>query len=291
MLRKPPYIVEETPSLLARSHSGRGNTRSGINTPFRGTKNAVNPEKGDDRDSVDTPDQLAPSLDQHIEVSPSIMNDSTSNGNPVDTPAGVAEAPPPNPGSFLERMKRLRELDRAVVRPRQGLSESATPSSAGDIEPTAPPNVPEGASPLTIRIDKDPIGGGEDIAHEHESPVPFVAPQALHYNIDQPSTIPGLLEAVGQEDTQDLDMSSALEQNVDPLDQESVPSPDHETGIFRLGRAEFAIPLSMDSRVKDDYDITITNEIKNVRKFLDICCDPGEIGSFESDVCPLPFHW
>jgi len=35
-----------------------------------------------------------------------------------------------------------------------------------------------------------------------------------------------------------------------------------------LGPSEFAIPLSMDSRVKDDYDTTLAKEAKNIARFL-----------------------
>ena len=37
---------------------------------------------------------------------------------------------------------------------------------------------------------------------------------------------------------------------------------------IQLGPGEFAIPLPMDARIRDDYETTISKELKNIRMFL-----------------------
>lgn len=79
--------------------------------------------------------------------------------------------------------------------------------------------------------------------HHIEAPTAFVAPQELHISDVQESTEPN-------------------EQTLLGLD-ESI-----NRGGVSLGPSEFAIPLPMDARVKDDYETTINNESKHIRKFM-----------------------
>jgi hypothetical protein len=63
----------------------------------------------------------------------------------------------------------------------------------------------------------------------------------------------------------------AIDQPLDALQPSGFstgqPSESQVDGI-PLGPLEFAIPLSMDSRVKDDYDTTLASEKKNIARFL-----------------------
>ncbi|EEP79043.1 predicted protein [Uncinocarpus reesii 1704] len=189
-----------------------------------------------------------------------------SASNDSQRPQSVAEAARNNPGTtFLERMTYLRAAERASIKPLQSLTESETPSSAGDIEPSAPPTAAEGVIPLSVRHDKAPPAR---LGHETASPVPFVAPQALHYNPDQPAL---LGEAGVKLGTTNLSTPTAsLELAAQQLDHgasfEKRVMEEHK-GVS-LGSFEFAIPLSMDSRVKDDYDNTLEEMSKNIRKFV-----------------------
>ncbi|EAS31071.3 uncharacterized protein CIMG_06550 [Coccidioides immitis RS] len=194
------------------------------------------------------------------------MEESSSNGS--SQPAkSVAEAARNNPGtSYLERMRYLRAAERASIKPLQSLTESETPSSAGDIEASAPPATSEGVIPLSVRHDKEPPVR-ED--HQTDSPVSFVAPQALHYNPEQPA----LLGETGARliDTASLSTPAAsLELAAQQFEQEGKREEqaiEEHQGIS-LGPFEFVIPLSMDSRVKDDYDRTLREASKCIRRFV-----------------------
>ncbi|WEW56121.1 hypothetical protein PRK78_001556 [Emydomyces testavorans] len=212
------------------------------------------------------------------------MEDSPSK-SPSHHPKTVAEAARINPGTtYGERMRFLRAAERASIKPLQSLTESATPSSAGDIEPSAPPAAREGVSPLSVRHDKElPVRVEDDV----DLQVPFVAPQALHYNPDQPA----LLGEAGARLTKTASLSppAALELAAQQLDQEAAKEEQtaEKPNRISLGHYEFAIPLSMDSRVKDDYDRTLEEAGKSIRRFLtDIStAEPAELaGSGESEV-------
>ncbi|KAL4923750.1 uncharacterized protein BDV17DRAFT_276324 [Aspergillus undulatus] len=118
---------------------------------------------------------------------------------------------------------------------------SATPSSVGDIEASEAPPIPETVAPLSVRVDKDishldipkesvPETSLEDVEPQHE-PETF---QTIH-----PSA---------------LTISHA---------EESVP------GSLHLGPSEFAVPLPMDSRVKDDYERILFSNTPDVYELID----------------------
>ncbi|KAF3479518.1 uncharacterized protein GIQ15_06494 [Arthroderma uncinatum] len=206
------------------------------------------------------------------------MNNSASGRNSSHPPANGGEAARNTRGtSVAERIKQLWDSDRALRKPLQSLTQSTTPSSAGDIDPPAPPNVSDIVSPLRTRIDKGPtstIESGEYLS----TPVPFVAPQALHYNVEQIASIPEVLESNMQTEpaeTAESNVSSTQEQDPDAVEQ--------EVHVLNLSEMEFAIPLSMDCRVKDEYDNTLEGESKYVEKFLEGSPDSSEIGPSEGD--------
>lgn len=174
------------------------------------------------------------------------------------------------PGSaYLKRMRDLRAAERASIKPLQSLTGSATPSSAEDIEASTHPAIPEGVAPLSVRHDK-PLR----VDLGTESPVSFVAPQALHYNPAQPA----LLGEAGARLAQGSNLAppAALElvaQQFEQVSKEEQPIEEHKS--ISLGPYEFAIPLSMDSRVKDDYDRTLNEASKSIRKF--VSASPAEL--------------
>lgn len=165
-------------------------------------------------------------------------------------------------------MSALRDAERATIQPLQSVSGSATPSAAGDIEPTTAPVHPTTASPLSVRVEKEPRGAGP----QQTPPVPFVAPQALHYDVkhDTP-VVPQLTKEaeLGLTEPGDLDVPTVhLEEAEATADQPSSPTPLIKG--LELGPFEFAVPLPMDSRVKDDYDRTLDSEGRTIPKFLEM---------------------
>ncbi|PWY79635.1 hypothetical protein BO70DRAFT_51891 [Aspergillus heteromorphus CBS 117.55] len=134
---------------------------------------------------------------------------------------------------------------------------SATPSSAGDIEPSAPVPVPETAPPLSVRVDKEPTH------HAHPEPAPTmpVAP----------------VEPVGMEPPQHIDMQHTGIQTIQPSALTVMHTEEPIPGAVHLGPSEFAIPLPMDSRVKDDYEKVLTSESQSIRNFLNITSAPSKI--------------
>ncbi|KAK2763044.1 hypothetical protein FQN54_009677 [Arachnomyces sp. PD_36] len=151
------------------------------------------------------------------------------------------------PGSTLrERLQFMRARSRANAKPLRA-SNSATPSSAGDIEPTQPSPAPQGPSTLSVRVDKEPRP--HIMLHEHheEAPAAFVAPQELH-----------------------LSDKDILEDGAAEPDTEAVIipyQPSHREGVH-LGPLEYAFPVPMDARVKDDYETTMDSEKKIILGFL-----------------------
>ena len=138
----------------------------------------------------------------------------------------------------------------------QNIEPSATPSSAGDIEPSAPLSIPETA-PLSVRSEK------EHVTHPTQSVTtePFVPPTQMEHP-QQPAV-------------QTIQPSALTFSHV----QETPP------GSVHLGQSEFAIPLPMDSRVKDDYERVLANGAQTIREFIQIS-DPSSNGS-ESEVSDL----
>ncbi|EGD88297.1 hypothetical protein H112_04782 [Trichophyton rubrum D6] len=203
----------------------------------------------------------------------------TMNSSPPDSNASRASANAEverhtRATSVSEKMKQLWDSDRALRRPLNSLPQSTTSSSAGDILPSAPPNASDIISPLNSQLDKDTANA---IGNEAPSsvPIPFVTPQALHYNVEQVTSVPEALESTVQTETTEFDASSPQEQNQDALEL--------EVNVLTLSEMEFAIPLSMDCRVKDEYDNTLEGENKYVEKFLESSPQSSEMGSLEGD--------
>ncbi|KAL2811320.1 class II histone deacetylase complex subunits 2 and 3-domain-containing protein [Aspergillus granulosus] len=101
---------------------------------------------------------------------------------------------------------------------------SATPSSVGDIEPSAPLSIPETVAPLSVRVDKDTSHYSEPLKESTLESLPEPMPEAHEIQTIQPSSL-----------------TISHREQVAP-------------GALHLGPSEFAVPLPMDSRVKDDYE-------------------------------------
>ena len=124
----------------------------------------------------------------------------------------------------------------------QNAEPSATPSSAGDIEPSAPVSVPETAEPLSIRVEK-------------ESALP------IEHEMHPPTT--GAAVEPTEVENQHLGLQT-IQPSALTVTHVEEPSP----GSVHLGPSEFAVPLPMDSRVKDDYERILEAHAQNVQDFL-----------------------
>ncbi|KAK2807140.1 hypothetical protein FQN51_004754 [Onygenales sp. PD_10] len=203
-----------------------------------------------------------------------IMNDSTPNNGSPNPPLSMEEAIRSNPGtSFRDKMRFLRAHERSLAGQQQPVSASATPSSAGDIEPIQSLPARDHASPLNVRVDKEPVHK-EHVIPTTEAPPAFIAPQALHYTVENPvETAESLAEAqpnlAGPTELLETPLEP-MEDHIQTLEHAAVAGESEiaHHGI-QLGPYEFAIPVSMDSRVKDDYDIVLTAERNTIKKFLD----------------------
>ncbi|OJJ83165.1 uncharacterized protein ASPGLDRAFT_128787 [Aspergillus glaucus CBS 516.65] len=121
----------------------------------------------------------------------------------------------------------------------QNPEPSATPSSAGDIDSSASLPVPETA-PLSVRHEKEPA----HIAQPNIGPAPATSfePQT---QMDHPTV----------QTIQPSALTFNLVQDISP-------------GSVHLGPSEFAIPLPMDSRVKDDYERVLADGAQLIREFV-----------------------
>lgn len=191
------------------------------------------------------------------------MEESNSNNNASQLSNTSPEEPPNTPGATLrERLQFMRARSRANAKPlRSSISDSATPSSAGDIEPTLPSPTPQGPSTLSVRVDRQPHHHTTMIEslveHQNDAPAAFVTPQEIH------------ISGIATEEPAEPD-----EQTVLDIDETI-----HRAGV-QLGPLEFAIPMPMDARVKDDYETTVNNESTHIRKFV----LEGNGGDMEIDV-------
>ncbi|KAK2865312.1 hypothetical protein FQN49_003705, partial [Arthroderma sp. PD_2] len=269
-------FVEESPLAVASSKSNRVGPLPRGKGALRRTASEAIPKSSyiDDQRRFD---HLSVSLQRNNSHPPSsvTMNNSEPRSRSPHTPANGGEvARNTRDTSATERIKQPWDTDRALRKPLQNLAQSTTPSSAGDIDPSAPPNVSDIVSPLNTQIDKGPtstLESGEHLA----TPVPFVAPHALHYNVEQIASVPEVLESNMQTETAGFDASSTQEQDPDALEQ--------EVNVLNLSEMEFAIPLSMDCRVKDEYDNTLEGESKYVERFLEESPESSDVGSSEGD--------
>ncbi|KAL3478402.1 class II histone deacetylase complex subunits 2 and 3-domain-containing protein [Aspergillus californicus] len=112
---------------------------------------------------------------------------------------------------------------------------SATPSSVGDIEPSAPASIPETVAPLSLRVDKEPL--------HHIDSADEAAELASHDN----------------ETLQTIQPSALTILHAKPA----------APGSLCLGPSEFAVPLPMDSRVKDDYERVMKHECQDVWELIE----------------------
>ncbi|KAL2786888.1 class II histone deacetylase complex subunits 2 and 3-domain-containing protein [Aspergillus keveii] len=128
-----------------------------------------------------------------------------------------------------EKMRNLwaSTRERSTLEP-QPIEPSATPSSVGDIEPSAPLSIPETVAPLSVRVDKDTSHHPGPLKEPTLEPLPDSVPEPHVVQTIQPSALTITYQA-----------------QVTP-------------GSLHLGPSEFAVPLPMDSRVKDDYEKVLT---------------------------------
>ncbi|OJD14958.1 hypothetical protein AJ78_04741 [Emergomyces pasteurianus Ep9510] len=242
------------------------------------------------RSPISTSSQF--SLNRDASQAASIPRNSIINMNESSPPSGTTnptmnleEARRNNPGTnFREKMRFIRAHERSLIREPQSVSASATPSSAGDIDPAQPAPARDAVSPLNIRVDEQPHTHPPHVMATTETPGAFIAPQALHYNAENPATVAELLAepqanlagevGLPEGSSEPVNEEAAVLQPT-ALSIEEAPEP-QPVGI-NLGPMEFAVPLSMDSRVKDDYDITLSAESRTIEKFL------GESSSLGTD--------
>lgn len=123
---------------------------------------------------------------------------------------------------------------------------STTPSSSGDIQPSLPLSASETA-PLSVRTDKGSF-------HHSSQSFPAEEPE-LQTQIEKPEK-PAVLTI----------QPSALSFNA---------APEVSPGSVHLGPSEFAIPLPMDSRVKDDYERVLDDRAEVIRDFIQVGNTPA----------------
>ncbi|KAL6237575.1 hypothetical protein BDW75DRAFT_203686 [Aspergillus navahoensis] len=104
---------------------------------------------------------------------------------------------------------------------------SATPSSPGDIEASEPPPTTNTVVPLSVRVDKD---------SSHADPIKNLVPET---SLDETEHLTHISETI---------------QTIQPSALTLHHTEEKAPGSVQLGPSEFAVPLPMDSRVKDDYE-------------------------------------
>ncbi|KAL4788509.1 class II histone deacetylase complex subunits 2 and 3-domain-containing protein [Aspergillus varians] len=109
---------------------------------------------------------------------------------------------------------------------------SATPSSVGDVEASEPLSIPETVAPLSVRVDKD---FSHAVSSRETVPETSLGAEPQTYEPEAIQTI----------------QPSAL--TISHTEQKP-------PGSLHLGPSEFAVPLPMDSRVKDDYERVLLTE-------------------------------
>lgn len=130
----------------------------------------------------------------------------------------------------------------ASALPNPIVSTSATPSSAGDIDPAPASSMPETALPLSVRVHESHIHQPGQ-AEEHSAAADIVVPPSLIFP-----------EQAGIQTIQPSAIFDKAE-NVAP-------------GSLNLGPSEFAISLPMDSRSKDEYELALADHSHSTRLLL-----------------------
>ncbi|KAE8328927.1 class II histone deacetylase complex subunits 2 and 3-domain-containing protein [Aspergillus sergii] len=139
-----------------------------------------------------------------------------------------------------EKMKNAYAQLSAKANSLQAIDVSVTPSSVEDIEPVAPVSVPETTAPLSVRVDKEPT---------------------VHHA--EPEMNPASSEPLEEMSHQEQSIQTIQPSALTVTHTEEVPP-----GSVHLGPSEFAVPLPMDSRVKDDYERVLVDETQGIRNFL-----------------------
>ncbi|KAE8392639.1 class II histone deacetylase complex subunits 2 and 3-domain-containing protein [Aspergillus alliaceus] len=153
-----------------------------------------------------------------------------------------------------EKMKNAYAQLNAKANSLQAADSSVTPSSIGDIEPSAPASVPEATAPLSVRVDKEPT-------IHHPGPGRKTA-------ISEP------LEEMSQQQQHGI-------QTIQPSALTVTHTEEVPLGSAHLGPCEYAVPLPMDSRVKDDYERVLMNETQSIRDFLRGSSSLGDFNGHE----------
>lgn len=146
----------------------------------------------------------------------------------------------------LEKIRNAHAQLRAKTNPGTPLNAdpSVTPSSAGDIEPSPPMLIPEITAPLSVRVDR------EDASHATNAEGESSAPGSMARPAEMGSPQQPILQTI---------QPSALTVS---HQEQAIP------GSVQLGPSEFAVPLPMDSRVKDDYERILKDEAQTIDEYL-----------------------
>ncbi|KAL4804880.1 class II histone deacetylase complex subunits 2 and 3-domain-containing protein [Aspergillus unguis] len=132
---------------------------------------------------------------------------------------------------------------------------SATPSSVGDIEASEPPTVPETVAPLSVRVDKD----------------------TSHADTIQEPMVESL------EESEPTHVSESI-QTIQPSALTIGHTEEKLPGSLNLGPSEFAVPLPMDSRVKDDYERVLSESHDFLERLAELKPQGSEQGQVVSSL-------
>ena len=129
-----------------------------------------------------------------------------------------------------------------------------------DVEAIVPAELPDTTAPLSVRHEKDPM------SHSHT---------AVHHAHSEPLLQSSHLEGSGTALKTIQPSALTVEEP-----EEVLP------GSVRLGPAEFAVTLPMDSRVKDDYERVLTDAAASIREFLATFSPDSRITEHEVSTSP-----
>jgi hypothetical protein len=192
----------------------------------------------------------------------------------IDGSAASSNIQEPDMG-LAERLAALRNADISKVKPLQSTRTSTASSLAGENVSGASPSNPTMASPRADHADKEPRIEEMRAGPAEPSPVTFIAPQALHYNAEHPAIVPEFLKEPEADLTaNDLELPDSAVEETANVDTQAAPvserSPSPEIRGVDIGPFDFAIPLPMDSRIKDDYEKRLDKEADTITKFLEV---------------------
>jgi hypothetical protein len=161
----------------------------------------------------------------------------------------------------LEKIRNAHAQIRAKTNPGTPLNADAsvTPSSAGDIEPSPSLLIPEVTAPLSVRVDR------EDAPHAAHAEGELSAPGSLVRPTEMGPPQQPILQTI---------QPSALTVS---HQEQAIP------GSVPLGPSEFAVPLPMDSRVKDDYERILKDEAQSINEFLKTFALQAEMSRIEQE--------